>query len=126
MARIGIIRCEKNETRCPLTGCFKSLERGDQGFAVGQGPHELAGVFTCRCPGDNVGELAGILKAKGAERIHLCTCLFAGRENGAWAEGKGLCDQPDALARMAADGAGLPCVLGTAHLPGGYSPAVFT
>ena len=30
---IGIVRCEKNEERCPLTGCFKCLQDTKEGFA---------------------------------------------------------------------------------------------
>ena len=33
MANIGIIRCEKNAQRCPLTNCIKSLRNCQQGFA---------------------------------------------------------------------------------------------
>jgi len=32
MANIGIIRCEKNEDRCPLTNCLKSLRNTQEGF----------------------------------------------------------------------------------------------
>ena len=76
MTKVAIIRCEKNEEKCPLTGCFNSLTDTDQGFAEYEQARP-AGVFTCRCPGENVVGLAKILKSKGAEAIHFCTCMFA-------------------------------------------------
>lgn len=30
---IGIIRCEKNEEACPLTGCLNCLQDTQEGFA---------------------------------------------------------------------------------------------
>lgn len=124
MARIGIIRCEKNEHRCPLTGCINSLEAGQQGFSDYDNAR-LAGVFTCRCPGDKAVELAKILKSKGAEAIHFCTCTFAHKEDGRWIIGDGFCDHVDDLAERVAREAGIPCVKGSAHLPEGYVPQSF-
>jgi predicted metal-binding protein len=124
MAKIGIIRCEKNETRCPLTGCINSLNGTVQGFDR-YDQAQLMGVFTCRCPGDNVSELGKILKSKGAEAIHFCTCTFARKEAGEWVSGKGFCDNVDALLQRVAEDAGLPCVKGSAHLPQGYRPESF-
>lgn len=124
MSRIGLIRCEKNETKCPLTSCFKALSSAKEGFAGCEAP-ELAGVFTCRCPGENVAEMAKILKSKGAERIHFCTCMFAHREKEGWSSGSGFCADVDRLVSLAAAEAGIPCVKGTAHLPNGYVPEVF-
>ena len=123
MSKIGIIRCEKNETKCPLTSCFKALSSAAEGFAGCEEP-ELAGVFTCRCPGDNVADMARILKSKGAERIHFCTCLFSHREKDGWAQGDGFCGDVDRLVIQAASAAEIPCVKGTAHLPHGYAPEV--
>ncbi len=124
MTRIGLIRCEKNETGCPLTGCLTSLKTASQGFAGTEDP-ELMGVFTCRCPGDNVVALAKILKAKGAEVVHWCTCAFAHREEGKWVRGGGFCDHVDALLERISRDAGIRCVKGTAHLPEGYVPETF-
>ena len=91
MTKIGLIRCEKNEKRCPLTGCIKSLESQSQGFAM-YDKAQLVGVFTCRCPGDDAIEMAKILKSKGADAVHLCTCTFAHKENVQWMMGNGFCD----------------------------------
>ena len=123
MSKIGIIRCEKNETKCPLTSCFKALLSASEGFA-GCAVPEIAGVFTCRCPGENVADMARILKSKGAERVHFCTCLFSRKEKDGWALGDGFCEDVDRLVRQAADAAGIPCDKGTAHLPHGYVPEV--
>jgi predicted metal-binding protein len=120
MTKVAIIRCEKNETKCPLTNCFKCLAEKKEGFT---GYHDgmLAGVFTCRCPGDNVMELSRILKSKGAEVIHFCTCTFAKKTNDGWnASLNSFCENVDALIEQANKATGLPCVKGTAHLPKDY------
>ena len=85
-----------------------------------------AGVFTCRCPGDNVVGLAKIIKSKGAEAIHFCTCTFAKKTDHGWdqAEG-GFCDNLDKLITQVHEATGLPCVKGSAHLPKGYTPEVW-
>jgi len=124
MANIGIIRCEKNAERCPLTSCLKSLTNTKESFSAYKNA-ELIGVFTCRCPGDNVVEMGKILKAKGAETIHLCTCTFAHREDGKWVTGGGFCDHVDTLLERLSKETGIPCVKGTAHLPEGYQAEVF-
>ncbi len=115
-----MIRCDKNERSCPLTSCLKSLEKGIDGFYV-HGQSELVGLFTCRCPGDTVAEMAKILKSKGAEIIHFCTCMFAHKENGKWINGRGFCRDIDTIVQKAADASGLPCVKGSAHLPEDYN-----
>lgn len=125
MTKVAIIRCEKNETRCPMTSCFKSLDEAQEGFAQ-YDDCTLAGVFTCRCPGDNITDFAKILKAKGAEAIHLCTCSFAKKTEQGWDQAPGgFCDHIEDLAQQVSEAAGIPCVLGTAHLPKGYEPKVY-
>ena len=124
MANVGIIRCEKNAERCPLTSCFESLADTKEGFSTYENA-ELTGVFTCLCPGDNVAQMGKILKAKGAEAIHFCTCAFAHREDGKWVAGSGFCDHVDTLLERLSKEAGIPCVKGTAHLPEGYQAETF-
>ena len=124
MKDIAIIRCEKNEKRCPLTSCMKSVEAADQGFAVHGEPCRLRGVFTCRCEDDtDPAKLAAVLKAKGAQAVHLTTCTFAKKGENGWTMGDGLCPKIEEIAE-AVRSAGIPCILGTAHLPQGYTPAV--
>ncbi len=125
MAAIGLIRCAKNENRCPLTGCLKSLENRVQGFASHENT-ELVGVFTCHCPGDDVIDKAKILKSKGADTIHICTCTFASKNDGQWIQGNGFCGDVDALMEKISKEAQITCVKGTAHLPEGYQPQVFS
>ena len=121
MASIGIIRCEKNMDRCPLTGCFKSLSGAKEGFAI-YDECELTGVFTCRCPGDIAVEQAKILKAKGAEAIHFCTCTFAKKGDNGWSlEAGGFCDHIDDVMEKVHEATGLSCVKGSAHLPEDYT-----
>ena len=124
MTKIGIIRCEKNETRCPLTGCINSLNATAQGFDQ-YDQAQLMGVFTCRCPGDNAVDMGKILKSKGAEAIHFCTCTFAHKDGNEWLAGDGFCENVDAVMQRVADAVGIPCVKGSAHLPQGYQPASF-
>jgi len=124
MTKVAIIRCEKNENRCPLTNCFKTMMETSQGFA-GYDDCMPAGVFTCRCPGDNALAYAKILKSKGTQAIHFCTCGFAGKTENGWDEAKGgFCDHLESIAENVARETGLPCVLGTAHLPKGYIPKI--
>ena len=120
MTKVAIIRCEKNETKCPLTNCFKCMKETKEGF--GQYDEcELSGVFTCHCPGENISDLAKILKAKGAEAIHFCTCTFARKSDSGWdASNGGFCKDIDALVKQVSEASGLPCIKGTAHLPKGY------
>lgn len=124
MTNVAIIRCEKNENRCPLTSCFKTLINRKEGFS-GYSETVPAGVFTCRCPGDNVVDLARILKSKGAEAVHFCTCTFAKKTKNGWdmSEG-GFCDRLDDLMKKVNEQTGLCCVKGSAHLPEGYTPVV--
>lgn len=121
---IGLIRCEKNERKCPLTGCIKSHDRAMQGFAEYE-ECTLSGVMTCRCPGDDFTDLVSILKAKGAETIHVVTCMFARREGSAWELGNGFCTRIEELSSNAAEFCSIPVVMGTAHLPEGYKVKSF-
>ena len=121
MKRVAIIRCEKNMDRCPLTNCFKCLTEKKEGFAIYEDCMP-AGVFTCRCPGDNVIDLSKILKAKGAEAIHFSTCTFAEKTDKGWVLGNGgFCENIDEIIDKVNKETGLPCVKGTAHLPGDYN-----
>lgn len=123
MTKIAMIRCEKNENTCPLTACIACLERGTQAFK-GYDETTLVGVFTCRCGQDNLEDLARVLKSKGAEVIHVPTCLFANKVDGRWVmEGGGLCRELESVCSRIREASGLPCVEGTAHLPEGFVPA---
>ncbi|MDY6831898.1 MAG: CGGC domain-containing protein [Thermodesulfobacteriota bacterium] len=125
MTKIALIRCEKNMDRCPLTGCFTAMIETKEGFSM-YDQARPAGVFTCRCPGDNVVDLAKILASKGAEAIHFCTCTFAKKEESGWelATG-GFCDHIDDLIKKVHQATGLACVKGSAHLPEGYTPQIW-
>jgi predicted metal-binding protein len=125
MTQVAIIRCEKNEKKCPLTSCLNCLLESKEGFAM-HCDCMPAGIFTCRCPGDNVVDFAKIFKAKGADVIHFCTCAFSKRTDRGWiaAEG-GFCDHLDEMILRIHDETGLPVVKGTAHLPKDYSLEVW-
>ena len=124
MANIGIIRCEKNEDRCPLTSCIKSLQNNGEGFKKYDSA-ALIGVFTCKCPGDNVANLGKILKSKGAEAIHFCTCTFSSKKESAWTLGDGFCNNTDSILKKLSAEVKVPCIKGTAHLPSGYQVEVY-
>ena len=121
MTKIGIIRCEKNMDRCPLTNCIRCLMEKKEGFANYE-DCILTGIFTCHCPGDIAVNLARILKSKGAEAIHFCTCMFAKKTDAGWVETNGgFCEDIDKIIQRVNQETGLVCVKGTAHLPKGYT-----
>lgn len=57
---------------------------------------------------------------------HLCTCSFAKKTEKGWDNSQGgFCGHIEKIAQDIARAAELPCVLGTAHLPKGYTPVTF-
>lgn len=121
MTSIGMLRSAHNERQCPLTNCFKCLAAGVQGF-TGQGDAAPAGVFTLQAEDDDNVTLAKVFKAKGADAVHIVTCAFARKEKDGWVLEEDRLAAMQALAGRIAAEAGLPCVLGTAHLPSGFTP----
>ena len=122
MTKVAMIRCEKNLEKCPQTSCFAAMMGRKEGFQIYSNDCIPAGVFVCHCPGDDTVEKANILKNKGAEAIHFCTCTFATKGDDGWDMKKGgFCDRIDAIIEKVHQTTGLPCVKGTAHLPEGYS-----
>jgi predicted metal-binding protein len=120
MTNIAIIRCEKNMEKCPLTSCFRCLNEKKEGFADYE-DCTLTGVFTCKCPGDVAVDLSKILKAKGAEAIHFCTCTFAEKTDAGWSDKDGgFCENIDKILENIHKETGIPSVKGTAHLPKDY------
>ena len=125
MKKVAIIRCEKNMDRCPMTNGLKCLAGAKEGFGIYE-DCQLVGVFTCRCPGDKAVDLAKILKAKGAEAVHFCTCTFAAKTEEGWvAKEGGFCDNIDRILGQVSKQAGITCVKGTAHLPSGYRTEIW-
>ena len=122
MVRAAIIRCEKNMEKCPMTNCLKCLTLQIEGFDR-YDECMPAGIFTCRCPGEDVIQQAKILKAKGADVIHFCTCMFSKKMSDGWViSDESFCDKVDAIIHQVHQVTALPCVKGTAHLPKGYAP----
>ena len=124
MAKIGLIRCERNIAKCPMTGCLTCIHETRQAFQR-YDQAELVGTFTCSCPGDRLADFAKILEKKGADAIHLATCAFAHKADGRWILGGGLCVQPDDVMQKLAAAVRIPCIKGSAHLPEGYQSEVF-
>jgi predicted metal-binding protein len=84
MTRIGIIRCQElalsGERRCAGWNCFPAI-RDKTGYLKEYDTIELVGFDTCGgCPGSNryekIVERGLKLKEKGAEIIHLSTCIM--------------------------------------------------
>jgi len=120
MTNVAIIRCSKNVDQCPLTNCLQCLADRKEGFAI-YDDCNLIGVFTCSCPGDVAVDLAKILKEKGTETIHFCTCTFADKSDGGWVmDDGGFCDDIDRIIKDVHKATGVKCVKGTAHLPKDY------
>ncbi len=125
MAKIGLIRCEKNINRCPMTNCIRSLAEKQQSFSI-YDECELIGIFSCNCPGDNIVDKAKILKARGADAIHFSTCIFATKGKDGWTiKDGGFCDHIDDLIEKVHNETGLTCVKGSAHLPSDYTLQVW-
>jgi predicted metal-binding protein len=108
-----------------MTGCLTCMQETRQGFQ-GYDRAELIGIFTCECPGDHLADYAKILESKGADAIHLPTCTFAHKKDAQWVLGNGLCAQPDTIMEKLAGVVSIPCIKGSAHLPEGYQPEVFS
>lgn len=108
--------------KCPLTSCFAALTARKGAFIAHHEDCALAGVFTCHCPGDNAVEMVNIPKNKVAEVIHFCTCTFATRTDEGWRmENGGFCPDSLRIIERVHNETGIPCVKGTAHLPGNYT-----
>jgi predicted metal-binding protein len=89
MTKIGIIRCQElalyGERRCAGWNCFPAM-RDKTGYMAEYDTIELVGFDTCGgCPGRNrynkIIERGNKLKEKGAEVIHLSTCLVGSCPN---------------------------------------------
>ena len=124
MTGIAILRSEGNAKTCPLTSCFKCLAECQEGYAE-YSQARLVGVFSLQSDPEEMVRLAKILKAKGAEAIHVVTCAFAHKSEGNWVLGNGLEGDLEALMKRVVAETGLPCIMGTAHLPKGYAPKRF-
>ncbi len=78
MAKVGIIRCQEQSERCAGFTCFPTLRNKGGTFAEYDSV-ELVGFDTCggcgRNKSDKIVAKAQRLKDRGAEVIHLGTCL---------------------------------------------------
>jgi predicted metal-binding protein len=81
MAKIGIIRCQEHSEVCPGYFCFPAIRNKSGSFAA-YDVVELVGFDTCggcgRGKSDKIVARAQRLKDKGAEAIHLSTCMMMG------------------------------------------------
>lgn len=76
--KVGIIRCQQTEIYCPATACLASAVDGEGAFAQ-TGPVEIIGVNSCGgCPGKQIYARALEMKARGAEKIALASCITLG------------------------------------------------
>jgi predicted metal-binding protein len=104
MTKIGIIRCQElanfGERRCAGWNCFPAM-RDKTGYMAEYDTIELVGFDTCGgCPGrnrtDKIVERGLKLKEKGAEVIHLSTCMV------------GSCPNKDMFKKVLEEKVGLP------------------
>jgi len=122
MPKIAMIRCEKNMEKCPQTSCFAAMTSKKEGFQIYDDDCIPAGVFVCHCPGEDTVEKANILKSKGVDAIHFCTCTFATKGEGGWSmENGGFCEDINKIIERVHQETDVPCVKGTAHLPKDYN-----
>ncbi len=116
MAKIGIIRCQDQSERCPGFFCFPALREKSGNFAVYDSV-EIVGFDTCggcyRGKSDKVVARAQRLKERGAEIIHLGTCMV------------GSCPWKDLYLKDVAEKVSIPVVGGTHahHGPPPKAPA---
>ena len=80
MTKIGIIRCEEHSNSCAGFSCFPALRDKTGAFAVYESV-ELVGFDTCggcgRGKSDKIVARAQRLKEKGAEAIHITSCILS-------------------------------------------------
>ncbi len=114
MTKIGIIRCQElalyGARRCAGWNCFPAI-RDKTGYMAEYDTIELIGFDTCGgCPGgnrfDKIVERGLKLKEKGAEVIHLGTCLV------------GSCPNKDKFKAVLEEKVGLPIKEKTHTRPG--------
>ena len=79
MTKIAIIRCDEKAKTCPGTSCFKVLREKKAAFEQYGDEIEIVGFDTCGGCGlgkpDKIVQKAENLKQRGAEVIHISTCL---------------------------------------------------
>lgn len=79
MTKIAIIRCEEKSKTCPGTTCFKVIREKSAAFAKYGDEIEIVGFDTCGGCGlgkpDKILQKAEALKQRGAEVIHISTCM---------------------------------------------------
>ncbi len=79
--KIGIIRCQEQSNNCAGWSCFPAMREKTGGFA-GYDTIEPVGFDTCggcgRGKADKIVARGKRLKEKGAEVIHLGSCLIGG------------------------------------------------
>ncbi len=75
MKKVGIIRCQQVEDKCPGTLCFKVTKEGKGAFED-IGPVEIVGFVTCGgCPGKRAVSRAKLMLDRGAEAIVFGSCI---------------------------------------------------
>lgn len=82
MTKIAIIRCNEKSQTCPGTLCFKAIREKSGGFEKYDDEIEIIGLDTCGGCGqgkpDKILKKVEALKQRGAEVIHLSTCMKGG------------------------------------------------
>lgn len=78
MKKVGIIRCQLTEDKCPGTNDFRAAANGLKAFET-VGNCEVIGFISCGgCPGTKVSNRVQLLEAKGANVIAVSSCITKG------------------------------------------------
>jgi predicted metal-binding protein len=79
MTKIAIIRCDEKAKICPGTTCFQVIREKKAAFEKYGDEVEIVGFDTCGGCGlgkpDKIIQKAQALKERGAEIIHVSTCV---------------------------------------------------
>jgi len=80
--KVGIIRCQQTEDRCPGNTDFKVAKDGKLAFEI-IGPSEFVGFVSCGgCPGKRAISRAKLMVERGAEVIAFASCILRGNPIG--------------------------------------------
>lgn len=112
MTKIGIIICDRYKT-CAGGKCFRAISERTGAFEEYKKEGvQIVGYTTCGgCPGGNVEYSPEEMKKRGAEVIHLATCLLVGYPPCPWT---------DHFKDFIKEKYGLKVVIGTHPIPEKY------
>jgi predicted metal-binding protein len=82
MKKIGILRCQQAEDRCPITLDYKVATEGSLVFE-GTRPAQIVDFVSCGgCPGKQAVARSKLMVERGAESIVFASCISKGNPLG--------------------------------------------